>query len=100
MDQDPKAAFEKVADDVRELANCVAKFANWWSKAESMIHILENQAVSADRPRLSTIRITLVRRSCEVLQKDYEVYRRSVSNLQLPPAEPNHNVLLSDGHFK
>ena len=87
MDQDPLVALEllnKAANSVDRVVECVNKFANWWGNAETMISTLGNQVVSADGRRLSAIRIHMVQKSWEVLQKEYEVYKRSVSELQFP----------------
>jgi hypothetical protein len=86
MEHDPIVALEllnKAANNVGELVDCVAKFTDWWSSAETMMHTLEDEVVSADGPWLDTIR-NRARKSCEVLRKDYEIYRRSVSGLQIP----------------
>jgi hypothetical protein len=75
----------KAAKNVGELANCVAKFASWCSTAETVISSWERQVMSAEGRRLSRVRISIARKRWGVLQKDYEVYKRSVSDLHLPP---------------
>jgi len=84
IQQDSVAAVEflyRTANDVGKFDNCVGKAANWWRKAETMISTLGDQVVSTDGRRLSTIRIDMVRKSWEILQKDYEVYKRSIGTL-------------------
>ena len=97
MEQDAMIALElldKAANNVGEVVNCVHKVASWWSKAAIMISTLRDQVLSDDGRRLSSIRINMVRKSWEVLRNDYEVYKRSVSDLQFPPAS-SHSKLPS-----
>jgi hypothetical protein len=82
MDPDPNVALEKVVNDVHELINSVDRFSAWWSRVETMTQSLESQVVFAGRSRLSITRVNLVRGGCDMLRKDYEIYMRSVSDLQ------------------
>jgi len=83
-EQDPLAVLDllkKTANNVKQVVDCVHKFAIWWCHAETLTSTLGRQVVSADGRRLSTIRINMVRQSWEVLQKEYEIYKRSINTL-------------------
>jgi hypothetical protein len=84
MEQDPIDALKVLIDDVCDLVKSVAKFANWWSQTATMISSSEDH-VSIDGRRMSQIRINLVRKSWEAVQINYEVYSRTVSDLQCHP---------------
>jgi len=84
IEQDAIVALEllkKAANNVGEVANCVDKVASWWSKSAITISTLWDQVVSDDGRQLSTIRISMVGKSWEVLRNDYEVYKRSINTL-------------------
>jgi hypothetical protein len=88
MEQDttvPLDLLRKAASNVGELVDYGAKFAKWWAKAESMMHAMNNRnhVLSADGVGVNTTR-DRARKSCEALQKDYEVYRGSVSGCNCP----------------
>jgi hypothetical protein len=66
------------------LADGVAKFAKWWSRANSMLSNLEERVFLNDQP-INSIRLETARKSWESVRNRYEVYSRTVSALQLHP---------------
>ena len=70
--------LQKAANDLGNLVKCVNNFANWWSKAETMLSALESKVVSADGQRLSKIRTDAVQKRWEVVKKNYMEYKTSV----------------------
>ncbi|KIM74362.1 hypothetical protein PILCRDRAFT_828352 [Piloderma croceum F 1598] len=72
--------LHKASDDMSELVNCVSKFTNWWSKAETMISTLEKQ-MPIDVRRMSTTRVDVVRKNWAIVEKEIEEYRRNLDAL-------------------
>jgi len=72
--------LKKASDDMGNLVDGVTKFANWWSKAKSMISTLEKQMFASDQ-RINPIRLEMARRDWECVRERYEVYTRTVSVL-------------------
>jgi hypothetical protein len=79
-EQDPIDALKALVDDVCKLVLCVAKFALWWQQTATMISSSKHH-VSINGRKMSSMRVTLVKKSWEAVQINYEVYSRTVSNL-------------------
>ncbi|KIM83091.1 hypothetical protein PILCRDRAFT_784274 [Piloderma croceum F 1598] len=73
--------LRKAFDDIGHLVDGVAKFAHWWSEAESVISTLEKQ-MFVDRRRISLLQLDKARKGWEAVHDRYEVYSRVVSAMQ------------------
>jgi hypothetical protein len=73
--------LRKAFDDIGQLVDGVAKFAHWWSEAESVISTLEKQ-MFVDGRRISLLQLDKAQKGWEAVRDRYEVYSRVVSPMQ------------------
>jgi hypothetical protein len=78
--------LDQVANNLRVVVISVHKFALWWSDAETMTYNLENQNISGDGQRLSSLQIDMARNNWGAVEREYVKYKTSVSNMWFPLA--------------
>jgi hypothetical protein len=64
--------LNKAASNVGEVVNCVQKFHNWWSEAESMLVV---STIACDGQRLSKIRLEMVRKCWDIVLEGCGAYK-------------------------